>query len=199
MSSSFITLFILIANIVAVTLLYRSFDKGLEKNKKVFYTMLCFGAMYIVILIVYFLSSIGLSKDATENAKNMITFTFVPVNLIILLPILIRSFYKKKNKKISTQQLNTRTISVLIVAVILLVGEFFYFRDIQKGIIKIVEQKQNDQSDAIEQNVIEGNDIENSNIESNDIEDNNTQNSNIEDNNVESNNQLNNAVNNTEM
>lgn len=182
MSNSFITLFILIANIVAVTLLYRSFDKGLEKNKKVFYTMLCFGAMYIIILIVYFLSSIGLSKDATENAKNMITFTFVPVNVIILLPIMIRAFYKKKNNKISIQQLNTRTISVLIVAVILLVGEFFYFRDIQKGIIKIVEEKQNKQMNVTEQNTIDESNIEDNNVESNNIEANNVENNIIENN-----------------
>lgn len=198
MSSSFITLFILIANIVAVTLLYRSFDKELDKNKKVFYTMLCFGSMYIVILIVYFLSSIGLSKDATENAKNMITFTFVPINLIILLPIMIRSFYKRKNKVISTQQLNTRTICILIVAVLLLVGEFFYFRDIQKGIIEIVEQKQNEQRNEIEQNTVEDN-VENNLVENSDIEENNIKNNNIEGNSVETNNQLNNEEFNTEM
>ncbi len=191
MNSLFITLFIMVANIVAVALLYRSFDRGLDKNKKIFYTMICFGTMYIAVLIVYFLSSLGLSKDTTENAKNMITFTFVPVNVIILLPIIIRSFYKRKDKIISTQQLNTRTITILIVAVILLVGEFFYFRDIQKGIIKIVEQKRNEQSNTAEQNTIERN--EENKIENTDIENNN-----LEDNNIEDNNELSNLQSNTE-
>lgn len=143
MNSFFITIFILIANVIAVALLYRSFDKNIDKNRKVFYTMLCFGAMYIIILITYFLSSLGLPKETTENAKNMITFTFVPVNIIILLPILIRSFYKRKNNMISIEQLNIRTISMIVITIVLIIGEFFYFRNIQKGIMQIVEQKQN--------------------------------------------------------
>ena len=110
--------------------------------------MISMGVMYILILLVYFFSSIGLSKETTTKAKNMITFTFVPVNAIILLPLLIRSFTKKKDKKITTEQLNKRTIAVIIVGIIILVCEFFYFRNIQKGIIELVNQKQEAQSNS---------------------------------------------------
>lgn len=155
MDNLFITLFITIANVVAISLTYHSFDKGLDKNKKMLYTMLGIGTVYIVLLIVYFFSSIGIAKEASSNAKNMITFTFVPVNTIIMLPALIKSFNKRKNNVITTEQLNRRTILIILLAVIVLISEFFYFRDIQKGIIKFVEQKQNEENSISTSNVIE--------------------------------------------
>ena len=74
----------------------------------------------------------------------MITFSFVPVNVIIILPFLIRSFEKAKDKIITTAKLNKRVIIALIIGIVLIFTEFFYFRNIQKNIIdfgnKITEQ-----------------------------------------------------------
>jgi predicted PurR-regulated permease PerM len=116
--------------------------------------------MYIIILIIYWLSSIGIgNKTVSDSSKDLITFTFVPVNTIITLPYLIHSFEKKKNNEITMEQLNKRTIMVLIIAVILMIFEFFYFRNIQKGIIELVEQKQSNEVETIEENL--ENNIEN--------------------------------------
>lgn len=164
MDNIFITLFILVANVVAVLLTYNSFDRNLEKTKRFLYTMISIGIMYIFIVTIYFFSSLGLSKEATESAKNMITFTFVPVNTIILVPVLIRAFKKKKNNIITTKQLNTRTIMVVVIGVILLISEFFYFRNIQKGIIDIVEQKNKEQSQNEYTTNLESNKIYNNTI-----------------------------------
>ena len=87
----FLTLFILVANVVGLLLVYHSFDKRIDKNKKFMYTMICFGVMYILTLIIYFFSSIGINNEnVSESSRNLITFTFVPINTIVLLPILIR-------------------------------------------------------------------------------------------------------------
>ena len=139
-----LTIFILLANIVAILLVYYSFDKKIEKSKRLMYTMIAMGVMYILILIVYFFSSIGIeNKEVTKNAKSMITFTFVPVNTIIILPILIRGYNKRKNNEISQEKLNRRTTLMIIVTVIVLVTEFFYFRNIQTGIINVYNEMQN--------------------------------------------------------
>ena len=78
-----------------------------------------------------------------HNAKDMITYTFVPVNTILVLPFMIRSFNKRKENEITTSQLNMRATIVLIITIVILVSEFFYFRKIQQGIIDIYNQKQN--------------------------------------------------------
>ena len=62
-----IILFILIANIVAILLTYYSFSKDFEKSKKLFYTMISMGVIYIITLIVYLLSTIGIAKEVKGN------------------------------------------------------------------------------------------------------------------------------------
>lgn len=139
-----ISIFILVANIIAIVSTYFSFGKKLGKDKKMMYTMIAIGVIYILTLIVYLLSSIGVNNsNVTSASREMITFTFVPVNTIILLPFLIRSFEKAKNKEIKTAKLNQRVIIFVIIAVILMITEFFYFRNIQKNIIDYGAQVSN--------------------------------------------------------
>lgn len=146
MDNVFIIGFIIVANLIAILLTYYSFNKSIEKTKRLLYTMISVGVMYILILIVYSFSSIGIAKKASSAAKDMITYTFVPVNTILVLPFMIRSFNKRKENEITTSQLNMRATIVLIITIVILVSEFFYFRKIQQGIIDIYNQKQNMES-----------------------------------------------------
>ena len=142
MNNIAIFLFILVSNIVAISLIYYSFDKNIEKGKKLLYTMIAMGIIYILVLIVYFFSSIGMPKEVAKKSKDMITFAFVPVNSILLIPFLLKSFNQRNDKSITVEQLNKRAIIVIIVGIVLLIGEFFYFRNIEKGINDIINQKQ---------------------------------------------------------
>lgn len=185
----FITLFIFVANVVGLLLVYHSFDNRIEKNKKLMYTMICFGIMYIITLITYFFSSLGIdNKNVSNSSKNLITFTFVPINTIIIIPILIRSFNKRKMNKISMNQLNRTAILMIIITIILIILEFFSFRNIQKGIIDIFNDKQNEANINIQMennknnsnteqyneinNIIENNNLENSDVETNILQNN---------------------------
>lgn len=163
----FITLFILVANVVGLLLVYHSFDKRVEKNRKLMYTMISVGIIYILTLIVYFFSSLGMNNEnVTENSRNIITFSFVPINTIILLPILIRAYNNRRANKITTNQLNRTTIIMIIIAIILIIVEFFSFRNIQNGIISIFNDKQNEAMNQVT-NVLEENNIENNIIKTN--------------------------------
>ena len=142
MNNIAIFLFILVSNIVAISLIYYSFDKNIEKGKKLLYTMIAMGIIYILVLIVYFFSSIGMPKEVAKKSKDMITFAFVPVNSILLIPFLLKSFNQRNDKSITVEQLNKSAIIVIIVGIVLLIGEFFYFRNIEKGINDIINQKQ---------------------------------------------------------
>ena len=150
MENLLITLFILVANVVGLLLVYHSFDKRIDKNKKLMYTMIAFGIMYILTLIIYFFSSLGINNEnVSESSRNLITFTFVPINTIVLLPILIRSFNNRKMNKITTRQLNRTATIMIVVAIILIVIEFFSFRSIQKGIIQIFNERQNEANNQL--------------------------------------------------
>lgn len=142
MDNLFILLFILVANIVSILLIYHSFDKNIEKTKRLLYTMIAMGVVYIIVLIVYFFSSIGIDKRIATQAKQTIVFTFVPVNSIIVIPFMLRSFNKRKDREITGEQLNKRAVVMFIIAVVIVVSEFFYFRNIEKGIGRIIEQQE---------------------------------------------------------
>ncbi len=158
MTNLIIYLFILIANVVAILLIYHSFDRNIEKTKKLLYTMISMGLIYILVLIIYFFSSIGLDKETTTKAKDMIIFSFVPVNAIILVPFLLRSFNRSKDREITIEQLNKRAITVAIIGIVLIIGEFFYFRNIEKGIINMINEQQ---TKNIKENTLENNEIQN--------------------------------------
>ncbi len=199
MNNIVIFLFILVANVVSIFLIYYSFNKNIEKTKRLLYTMIAMGVIYILVLIVYFFSSIGMPKEIAEQSKEMITFTFVPVNAIILIPFLLRSFNRRKDNSITTEQLNKRAIIVVIVAIALLVGEFFYFRNIEKGINDRINQKRNEQN-SIVNNAEENNFYENEEIINNEIIDNEISNDvNIQVNNVEENSRRNLVLNETHV
>lgn len=142
MDKLFILLFILVANIVSILLIYHSLDKNIEKTKRLLYTMIAMGVVYIIVLIVYFFSSIGIDKRIATQAKQTIVFTFVPVNSIIVIPFMLRSFNKRKDREITGEQLNKRAVVMFIIAVVIVVSEFFYFRNIEKGIGRIIEQQE---------------------------------------------------------
>ena len=68
---------------------------------------------------------------------------------MILLPILIKSFNNRKMNKITTKQLNRTATTMAVVAIILIIIEFFSFRSIQKGIIQIFNERLNEESNQL--------------------------------------------------
>lgn len=140
----FIILFMLFANIVAAVLIYHSFGKGMDNEKKIKYSLIIVGGLYIITLVIYLLSGIGVGKiENAETARSYLMMAFVPINAIIIIPFTIYSCMKTKRKEITVKQLNKRLVMVEIVAVILIIVEFIYFRSYQKGLKEISDFVQN--------------------------------------------------------
>lgn len=150
---SIITLFIMAANVIAILLVYFSLEKNMNKQKKIITIMASIGSVYIITLVVYLLSSIGVEKiSAAEKVKNAIIMAFVPVNVILFLPFLICSFKKMQNKIITMDSLNRRVIAVAILAVIVLIAEGSYFRNYQKK-LKELEKNVSSNQEAQAENL----------------------------------------------
>ena len=150
---SIITLFIMAANVIAILLVYFSLEKNMNKQKKIITIMASIGSVYIITLVVYLLSSIGVEKtSAAETVRNAIIMAFVPVNVILFLPFLIRSFKKMQSKIITMDSLNRRVIAVAILAVIVLIAEGSYFRNYQKK-LKELERNVSSNQDAQAENL----------------------------------------------
>lgn len=129
----YITLAILFANAIAITLVYQ-FVKGLPKMEKIIFIGVSFAIMYVLVSISYWISGFGIEKNINEGLKNFITYIFVPVNVIILIPFVARKYYKWRQNEIDKESLIKRIIIVSIIGVLILTVETIYIKQIKKNI-----------------------------------------------------------------
>ncbi len=138
----FIYLCILVLNVLAVFLTYRFLGENTEKKEKLIFVIVGIAAMYMLVTVVYWLSTNNINLgEGASTAKNLITFAFVPVNAIAILPFLARSYYYAKMGKLQKDQFKNRIILLVVILLVVLIIEFFYFKNIQTGILNITNSR----------------------------------------------------------
>lgn len=137
-----VVLFILILNIVSIVLMYYSLKDTPKKEKLVFIaggTAL----MYVLTSVVYWISTRDIAiTEVSELGKDLITFAFVPINGIIILPLFARSYYAFKNGRVEGRILRNRGIVLGVILIILLALECSYFENIQEQVVNMIYQNQ---------------------------------------------------------
>lgn len=129
----YIMLAILLANAIAITLIYQ-FVKGLPKMEKIIFIGVSFAIMYVLVSISYWVSGFGIKENINEALKNFIIYIFVPLNVIILIPFVARKYYRWRQNETDKESLIKRVIIVSIVGVIILAVQTIYFKQIKKNI-----------------------------------------------------------------
>lgn len=199
-----ILLFIIILNIVSIVLMYYCLA-DLTKKEKLIYIAAGTALMYILTTIVYWISTRGIEiTEVSEMGKNLITFLFVPINGIIILPLFAKSYYNYKMGGLDGSVLKKRAMVLGVILLIILIIECIYFKNIQEQVVNLInEQRAADAAQEAEQpqlpngitgiyitegNEIEGNElgVENQ-VVVNDTEGNNLSASSSDDNTVENN------------
>ncbi len=181
----FIVIFILILNIVNVFAMYKLLGENVEKKDKIIFIAVGVAIMYGLVSLVYFLSGIGIDEATSEAGRDLITFTFVPVNGLCTLTFFTSSYKKYKDGKLGIDKLRNRIIVLFVLLVILLIGEFFYFKNIQNNALELFNGQINNSevnTEVESQNNTEENSETNAEIEN---EETNTEVENRETNNIE--------------
>jgi len=136
----FIYLCILVLNALAVFLIYRFLGTEFEKKEKFIFIAVSIAIMYLLVTIVYWISTKDINLgEATSIAQNLITFVFVPLNSIIILPFVASSYKYLKSGKLKIEKFKNRCILLVAILLVILIIEFFYFKDIQTGILDLVQ------------------------------------------------------------
>lgn len=137
-----ILVFILVLNIVAIALTYYCLS-DIEKKEKIIFIAIGIAVIYVLTSFVYWISTKNIAiKAVSETGKNLITFLFVPINGIVVLPILAKSYAKYKIGNLKIDKLRNRGIVLAIILVILLAIECAYFKDIQNKVVTMIEENQ---------------------------------------------------------
>lgn len=138
----FIMLAIVATNAIAIALIYQ-FVKKLPKMDKLVFIAGSVAMIYVIVSIVYWISGFGIDQKVHEAAKSFITYTFVPVNVILLVPFVATKYNKLKNNEIGRDDFFKRLAIVGIVAVIILIVEYNYFKGMQLNMIQTIESRNN--------------------------------------------------------
>ncbi len=169
-----ILIFIFILNVVAIALTYHCLS-NMDQKEKVIFIAVGIAIIYALTSVAYWISTKDVAvKEVSETSKNLITFLFVPINALIVLPLIAKSYNKYKTEKLGLDKLRNRGILLGIILIIVLAWECSYFKDIQDNIIMQLEQtsKKQENTGADVTNNIENqitNELEN-NMEQNVIE-----------------------------
>lgn len=124
---------ILIFNIVAIGSLYQALGK-IEMKKKLAIMAFSLIAMYAVIYLVYGISSSGGEIKIIEAARQIIVFTLLPINTLTIMSPITTQIRRLKMQEIDENKFLKRISLYTIIAIIILVIEFSYIKDIQAGI-----------------------------------------------------------------
>ncbi len=74
--------FIVILNLAAIACLYKILGRIEIKNKMVIIGI-CLIAMYSILFVIYSLSTIGMDGNIANTSRQVVLFTFLPVNVIL--------------------------------------------------------------------------------------------------------------------
>lgn len=125
--------FIIIINLATILVVYKSLS-NIELKNKIILIVIGEIVMYVILFILYGISSSGVNKTVVNNSRQIILFTILPINIICIELPLMLTLKRLQQGDIENSQFKKRMAICLIIAVIILVLEFAYIRDIQAGI-----------------------------------------------------------------
>ena len=154
-----ILVFIIVLNIIAIALTYYCLS-DLEKKDKVIFIAVCVAIIYMLTTFVYWISTKSIAvKEVSDLGKNLITFLFVPINTLVVVPLFAKSYNKYKTGFLAFDKLRNRGIVLGAILLIILIIECVYFKNVQNTVITLIEKnqqtRQNANDERIETNTLE--------------------------------------------
>lgn len=154
-----ILVFIIVLNIIAIALTYYCLS-DLEKKDKVIFIAVCVAIIYMLTTFVYWISTKSVAvKEVSDLGKNLITFLFVPINTLVVVPLFAKSYNKYKTGFLAFDKLRNRGIVLGAILLIILIIECVYFKNVQNTVITLIEKnqqtRQNANDERIETNTLE--------------------------------------------
>ena len=129
----------LVANFIAMMLDYRMFA-GVDRKEQIQYAGLGYLANFVITLIVYSISSIGLPANVVDPSRWLIIFITLPLNVIILFTPLVKLFmlFTNKDSEEEAKKVYGRRFKIYAcVAIVILTIEVIYIQSVLSGIVQM--------------------------------------------------------------
>lgn len=132
---------IIVLYIILIAFTLHNLNSILDFNKKVIFTVSGLVLIIICTFIVFSISASGLQYNNTEiigKVRLIMLAVFTPVNGMVTMPYLSNLISKTYSNTISLEKLKKRIILMLLIFLTVLIFECSYLRNIQLGIISII-------------------------------------------------------------
>ncbi len=99
----------------------------------------------LILLITFILFNISKSsiqypnESMVKDVRNILVLTFAPVNGIVIIPFIAKQISRVKENSIEEDELKKKIILMSIIFILILILECMYLKNIQIGILKILE------------------------------------------------------------
>ena len=114
--------------------------EDIEKTKKIEYIIVGFVAVYIITIIIYQISKIGISYENREIMKAILVLVFSIVNGYILLPYIFKKIVQIQNDEIDDKKFKKSIVILITVIIILTIIESNYLANAQNETLQIIDR-----------------------------------------------------------
>ena len=116
------------------------------EDQKIRIAYLIVGTLFIamVTLIIFLVSKIGVNypkKEMVGQVQKIVLLVFTPINGFVVLTQFSSVFQQIRSGMVSKEKMDKKIKTLLIVFTILIIIECIYFKNVQYGIIKIINSK----------------------------------------------------------
>ena len=104
------------------------------------------GTLFITVLtlILFWISKIGVQypkKEMIGEVRRIILLSFIPINGFVTLTQSASIFAQAKSGMVSKEEMKKKIKRLVIIFIILIVFEAIYFKNVQNGMIRIIQNK----------------------------------------------------------
>ncbi len=116
------------------------------EDQKIRIAYLIVGTLFIamVTLIIFLVSKIGVNypkKEMVGQVQKIVLLVFTPINGFVVLTQFSSVFQQIRSGMVSKEKMDKKIKTLLIVFTILIITECIYVKNVQYGIIKIINSK----------------------------------------------------------
>lgn len=116
------------------------------EDQKIRIAYLIVGTLFIamVTLIIFLVSKIGVNypkKEMVGQVQKIVLLVFTPINGFVVLTQFSSVFQQIRSGMVSKEKMDKKIKRLVIIFIVLIVFETIYFKNIQNGMIRIIQNK----------------------------------------------------------
>ena len=131
-----IVISIIVLNIFAIFILFNML-KGIETKYRIVVTGIFILINYIIANIIFNIGQAGMSGDFIGPVRNVLIFSILPINVILMASPLAIQINKLKSKDIEKDKFKKNLIICLVIDIILIIFECNYVKGTISGIVNL--------------------------------------------------------------